>query len=48
MSVEVYHRSEGKMWLYYQYEAGEAIALTSIEFECPVELLYEETTFEEG
>jgi len=39
--VEVYQRGEGKMWLYYDYDAGEAIALESIEFECGIELLYE-------
>lgn len=41
ISVEVYHRSEGKIWLYSQYETGEAIALDSIEFVCPIELIYE-------
>jgi Uma2 family endonuclease len=45
MAVEVYQRGEGKMWLYYQYEAGEAIALNSVEFECPIELLYEGVSF---
>jgi Uma2 family endonuclease len=41
ISVEVYHRGEGKIWLYYAYTNGEAIALESIEFECPIEILYE-------
>lgn len=45
--VEVYRRGEGKMWLYYEYEAGEAIALESIEFECAIELLYEGVSFEQ-
>lgn len=44
--VEVYRRGEGKMWLYYEYEAGEAIALESIEFECAIELLYEGIIFD--
>lgn len=44
--VEVYRRGEGKMWLYYEYEAGEAIALESIEFECAIDLLYEDVSFE--
>ncbi|MEB3213730.1 MAG: Uma2 family endonuclease [Leptolyngbyaceae bacterium] len=48
MSVEVYQRSEGKMWLYDQYEMGEAIALPSIEFDCPIELIYEGITFDEA
>ncbi|MEQ9354864.1 Uma2 family endonuclease [Coleofasciculus chthonoplastes] len=45
--VEVYRRGEGKMWLYYEYEAGEAIALESIEFECAIDLLYEGVSFEQ-
>ena len=45
--VEVYRRGEGKMWLYYEYEAGEAISLESIEFECAIELLYEGISFEQ-
>ncbi|MEG3858214.1 Uma2 family endonuclease [Microcoleus sp. herbarium12] len=46
IAVEVYRRGEGKMWLYYEYEAGEAIALDSIEFECAIEILYEGVSFE--
>jgi Uma2 family endonuclease len=46
IAVEVYRRGEGKMWLYYEYEAGEAIALDSIDFECPIDLLYEGVSFE--
>ena len=44
--VEVYRRGEGKMWLYYEYEAGEIIALQSIEFEFAIELLYEGISFD--
>lgn len=44
--VEVYRRGEGKMWIYYEYEAGEIIALQSIEFECAIELLYEGISFD--
>lgn len=46
ISVEVYHRGEGKMWHYYGYTDGDAIALESIEFECPIEVLYEGVSFE--
>ncbi|MGE5659108.1 MAG: Uma2 family endonuclease [Actinomycetota bacterium] len=46
IAVEVYHRGEGKMWHYYEYEDGDAIALESIEFECAIELLYEGVSFE--
>ena len=45
ISVEVYHRGEGKMWLYYAYTNGDEIALESIEFECAIELLYEGIIF---
>ncbi|WP_293154634.1 MULTISPECIES: Uma2 family endonuclease [unclassified Microcoleus] len=47
ITVEVYRRGEGKMWFYCQYEAGEAIALASIEFECAIDLVYEGVTFEQ-
>ncbi len=46
INVEVYSRGEGKMWMYYEYEAGEIIALESIEFECAIELLYEGISFD--
>ncbi|HAG82174.1 MAG TPA: hypothetical protein DCL61_13665 [Cyanobacteria bacterium UBA12227] len=45
IGLEIYRRGEGKMWLYYQYEVGEAIALESIEFECLIDLLYEGVSF---
>jgi len=48
IAIEVYGRGEGKMWRYYAYGAGDAIALTSIEFECPIELLYEGVTFDDN
>jgi Uma2 family endonuclease len=44
IAVECYRRGEGRMWLYYSYTAGEAINLSSIEFEFPIELLYEGVT----
>ncbi|MHC5830823.1 MAG: Uma2 family endonuclease, partial [Nostoc sp.] len=45
ISVERYCRGEGRMWLYYPYSAGDTITLSSIEFECPIELLYESVIF---
>ncbi|MGA9380106.1 MAG: Uma2 family endonuclease [Phormidium sp.] len=45
ISVEVYHRGEGKMWLYYAFTNGDTIALESIGFECAIELLYEGIIF---
>jgi Uma2 family endonuclease len=41
MYVERYYRGEGRMWLYYPYTTGDTITLSSIEFEFPIELLYE-------
>ncbi|MGL5065374.1 MAG: Uma2 family endonuclease [Microcoleus sp.] len=46
ISVERYCRGEGRMWLYYPYTAGEIVSLSSIEFELPIELLYEGVQFE--
>ncbi|MEG4322517.1 MULTISPECIES: Uma2 family endonuclease [unclassified Microcoleus] len=46
ITVEVYRRGEGKMWIYYEYEAGEIISLESIEFECAIGLVYEGISFE--
>ena len=46
ISVERYCRGEGRMWLYYPYTAGDTIALSSIEFELAIELLYEGIGFE--
>ena len=46
ITVEVYQRGEGKMWLYYPYTQGDAIALKSLDFECPIELLYEGVSFD--
>lgn len=46
IAVERYRRGEGRMWLYYPYTAGDIITLESIEFEFPIELLYEGVVFE--
>ncbi|MEA5515609.1 Uma2 family endonuclease [Nodularia sp. UHCC 0506] len=45
ISVERYSRGEGRMWLYYPYIPGDIITLSSIDFECPIELLYENVVF---
>lgn len=45
ISVERYSRGEGRMWLYYPYIPGDMIILSSIEFEFPIELLYENVVF---
>lgn len=46
ISVERYCRGEGRMWLYYPYMAGDIITLSSLEFNCPIELLYEGVVLE--
>jgi Uma2 family endonuclease len=46
ISVERYCRGEGRMWLYYPYTAGDIITLSSIDFEFPIELLYEGVVLE--
>ncbi|WP_414527634.1 Uma2 family endonuclease [Nodularia chucula] len=45
IAVERYSRGEGRMWLYYPYIPGDIITLSSIDFECPIELLYENVVF---
>ncbi|PZD71528.1 hypothetical protein C1752_06148 [Acaryochloris thomasi RCC1774] len=42
ISVEIYRRGEGRLWLYTAYEIGDSIKLESIDFECPITLLYED------
>jgi Uma2 family endonuclease len=46
ISVERYCRGEGRMWLYYPYTAGDIVTLSSIDFDFPIELLYEGIVFE--
>jgi Uma2 family endonuclease len=46
ISVERYCRGEGRMWLYYPYTDGDTISLSSIEFELPIELLYDRVVLE--
>lgn len=46
ISVERYSRGEGRIWLYYPYQVGDPITLSSIEFELAIELLYEGVVFE--
>lgn len=42
ISVEIYRRGEGKLWNYYEYGRGEVIRLESLDFQCPIEVLYEQ------
>ncbi len=45
-SVEIYQRGEGRMWLYSAYTEGEDFTLSSIEFNCSLDVLYEGVNFE--
>jgi Uma2 family endonuclease len=44
--VERYCRGEGRMWLYYPYTTGDTIIFSSIDFEFPIEMLYEGVALE--
>jgi Uma2 family endonuclease len=46
ISVECYRRGEGRLWLYFPYTTGDTIRLESIDCTVPIELLYENVTFE--
>ena len=41
VSVEYFRRGEGRMWLYTLYEAGEVLALQSLDIEVEVDAIYE-------
>ena len=45
--IERYCRGEGRMWLYYPYIAGDIVTLSSLGFQCPIELLYENVGLKE-
>jgi Uma2 family endonuclease len=40
-AVEVYTRN-GKKWIYQMFESDDKIELTSIDFHCPIEAIYED------
>ena len=46
VSVEIYQRGEGRMWLYSVFSLGEDFTLSSIEFNCAVDVLYKDVSFE--
>lgn len=46
VSVECYRRGEGRLWIYTPYTAGDILTLESIDFSCPIDLLYEDVRFE--
>lgn len=46
VEVEVYRRGEGRLWLYKAYQTGDRLKLDSVDFEFPIELLYDEVRLE--
>lgn len=40
IQVERYRRGEGRMWLYFPYEAGDIIEIASLNIEISIEQLY--------
>jgi Uma2 family endonuclease len=46
VGIECYRRGEGRLWLYTPYSAGDILTLESMEFSCPIELIYEDVSFE--
>lgn len=40
MYVECFRKGEGRMWLYFHYEAGETVEIESMDVKFPVEKLY--------
>jgi Uma2 family endonuclease len=42
VNVEVFRLNERQKWELTPYGTGEIIQLVSIEFECPIEVLYED------
>lgn len=43
VNVERYRRGEGRMWLYHPYTTNETLMLESVDFECDVNQIYEDT-----
>ncbi|NJN03951.1 MAG: Uma2 family endonuclease [Leptolyngbyaceae cyanobacterium SL_1_1] len=46
ISVEIYRRGEGRLWLYSAYQSEDTIRLESVGFELAIGLLYEGVFFE--
>lgn len=42
MSVECFRKNEGRQWTLTAYNQGEELKLTSIDFHCAIEWLYED------
>lgn len=42
IEVEIFRRGDRNKWELTPYAAGETVQLTSVDFECPIELLYED------
>ncbi|KJH71501.1 Uma2 family endonuclease [Aliterella atlantica] len=42
ISVDIFRLNDSHKWEFTPYAAGEIVQFTSIDFECPIELLYED------
>jgi Uma2 family endonuclease len=42
ISVDIFRLNDSQKWELTPYAAGEIVQFTSIDFECPIELLYED------
>ncbi|NER38065.1 MAG: Uma2 family endonuclease [Oscillatoria sp. SIO1A7] len=47
MTVECFRLNEQGIWELHSYADGEELHLTSLDFRCPIELLYEDVVLEE-
>lgn len=46
ISVDCYRRGEGRQWWLAPYAVDDTLTLESVEFSCPIELLYEDVPLE--
>jgi Uma2 family endonuclease len=48
LQVECFRRSEGRFWIYEAFGPGERVRFESLDFDCPIEVIYEDVTLESG
>jgi Uma2 family endonuclease len=46
VSVECYRRRENRQWIYEPFTTGDILTLESIDFSCPINLLYKDVPLE--
>jgi Uma2 family endonuclease len=45
IAVNCYRRGEGRMWLYYPYQAGDIVRFDSLDLEMAIDNIYEDINF---